>query len=197
MIRVPIEPESQKTLWENRINTCFLRARSAIRDGDLEELCQSIIAYQSDLNSPDTRRDGLTNAPMVILRNGKYEVFAGERRIKALRLLHGRGQITRFDDEPEPMVTVSIFHGSEIVASTMALVDNLGHVPLDAFEGTYGILNTLTSHMNQRHGATLTLDSTVEYIKALNYQNSKPATTKVSQVYANRTKVPTGFNETL
>lgn len=177
------------------VHPYFLQARSNINDDDLEGLCSSIVAYQADLNTPQVRRDGLMNAPMVISRNGQLEVFAGERRIRALRLLHQRGQITRFIDEPQPMVTVSIFHGSDLVASTMALVDNLGHVPLDAFEGTYGILNTLAAHMNERYNSKLTLDSTVEYVKKLSYQSTTRGLGRTTQ--KDRAKIPQGFSESV
>jgi ParB-like chromosome segregation protein Spo0J len=169
-----------------------LQARKVFDQAKIDELCNSIVSYQDSMNTVQNRRDGLFNTPLVLPRSSHYEVFAGERRIRALTQLHEQGLIRRFDDEPEPMVTVEVFEGTELEASTIALVDNLGHLPLNAFEGTYGILNTLVTHLRVVDNMDLSVDQAVHYIKVMAYAERRAKAGQKDQ-RANRTSVPLEF----
>jgi ParB-like nuclease domain len=186
LIRVPL----------SSVQPYALQARKAFDQAKIDELCSSIVSYQDSMNTVNNRRDGLFNTPLVLPRSSHYEVFAGERRIRALAQLHEQGLIRRFDDEPEPMVTVEVFEGTELEASTIALVDNLGHLPLNAFEGTYGIVNTLVTHLRVVDNMNLSVDQAVQYIKVMAYLERRKSD-GVERVHADRTLVPPEFSQTV
>lgn len=92
-----------------------VQPRKIFRDAELEELSCSIAEY------------GILNPLTVRLRGGKYELIAGERRLRAARLA-GLGEV--------PCILLDV--GLED-ASLLALIENLQRRDLDFIEEANGI----------------------------------------------------------
>lgn len=114
----------------DEIQPCCVQPRQRFNDEDTEELARSIAEH------------GILNPLTVRLRGGSYELVAGERRLRAAKLL-GLGE-----------VPCTVLELSMEEASLVALVENLQRRDLDFVEEAQGIRRLLTLFgMNQEEAA--------------------------------------------
>ena len=112
------------------ISPCPMQPRKIFDDSSLKELCESIKSY------------GILNPLTVRMKNGSYELIAGERRLRAAKLA-GLKEV--------PCIVMDI---SMEDAGLIALIENLQRRDLDFVEEATGLNQLITMFgMSQEEAA--------------------------------------------